>query len=59
MSKNFPHNKPVLDEIFLDYVNNYLTVEKWSEHYGISAKNGRELLIALQAIYDDQFEEEK
>lgn len=31
-------NKPTIDieALYLDYVNNFLTVEKFAEHYGVS-----------------------
>lgn len=35
-----PLQKALLD-MYLDYVNNFLTIEKWAEHYGISENLAR------------------
>ena len=31
-------------EMYLDYVNNFLTVEKFAEHYGITEEKANEII---------------
>lgn len=33
-----------LDEVYLDWVNNYLTVEKFAEDHGLTAEEGKRLI---------------
>jgi len=33
-------NRPITESMILDYVNNFLTVLKWAEHYGICPNRG-------------------
>jgi hypothetical protein len=35
--------RAILSELYLDYVNNYLTVEKFAEHHEIS----KEVMVSL------------
>lgn len=45
-------NKALID-IYLDYVNNYLTIDSWSEDHGISKKSGQAIIEALATDYND------
>ena len=42
-----------LREIYLDYVNNYLTVDKFAEHNGIHPTDARRLLSIGQVLHED------
>ena len=33
-------NRPITEVMILDYVNNFLTVLNWAEHYGICPNRG-------------------
>lgn len=35
---------------YLDYVNNYISVETWAEHRGLTLKEGEALLSILRSI---------
>jgi len=41
-----------LAAMYRDYVNNFLTVETWAEHYGLHVVNAPRLL-ALGALYHE------
>ena len=43
-----------LSKIYLDWVNNYLTIEKFAEHYGLYPKEA-EILISLarDCLYEE------
>lgn len=41
-------------EMYLDYVNNFLTVEKFAEHYGITLESAQFIIDTGRAI--DAFE---
>jgi len=38
-------------ELYVDYVNNFLTVEKWAEHYSLTLEQASEI-IAVGKITD-------
>lgn len=40
-----------LNKFYLDYFNNYLTVEKMAEHHGISAEECRILVAAGKEVH--------
>lgn len=42
----------VLIELYLDYVNNYITVKRWSEDQGISEKSGKDIIEILAKEYN-------
>lgn len=41
-----------LENIYLDMVNNYLSIEKWAEHNGITTEQARDLLKVAKRVYD-------
>ena len=45
--------KNELQKFYLDWVNNYLTIEKMAEHYGIST-GAVEILIDLGRTYHEK-----
>ena len=45
--------KNQLQEFYLDWVNNYLTIEKMSEHYGLTA-DATQTLIDLGRLYHEK-----
>lgn len=47
-----------LSEIYLDWCNNYLTIDKFSEHYGLTVEEGNQLLkLAKEVFYTDHPEQ--
>ena len=43
-----------LSEIYLDWVNNYLTIEKFAEHYGLYPKEAEILInLARDCLYEE------
>ena len=45
--------KKQLQEFYLDWVNNYLTIEKMAEHYGLTA-DATQVLIDLGRLYHEK-----
>jgi len=43
-------------EFFLDYFNNYLTVAKIAEHYGITEAEARYAIDVGRDIHESQFD---
>lgn len=41
-----------LIDIYLDWVNNYLTISKWAEHNGMTTKEATKFLDALGTAYN-------
>jgi len=46
------NNRYKLNEIYLDYLNNYLTIEKFAEHNGITTGMARELISIGRYIHE-------
>ena len=46
-----------LQAMYLDYVNNYLTVEKWAEHNGLYVSEARTLLDVCRQCHENQHPE--
>jgi len=44
--------KEQLHAAYLDYVNNFLTVEKFAEHYGISEEMARILISEMREYHE-------
>lgn len=44
--------RTVLNEIYLDYVNNYITVDKFAEHNGLTAMQACRLLDLAKEIHN-------
>ncbi len=42
--------KKKIEKMYLDYVNNFLTVECFSEHYGMSLDNGYRVIVLGRKI---------
>ena len=47
----------ILIETYLDYVNNYLTIEKWAEHNGLSYDHGKSLLRLAEHVFNSDHPE--
>ena len=43
--------RTVLSELYLDYHNNYLTLEKFAEHNGLFIIQARALISLAKSIY--------
>jgi len=51
-----PMNKSlrtILSELYLDYVNNYLTVEKFAEHHEVSFFMAMQIIEEGRAIHEE------
>lgn len=46
-----------LIEAYLDYVNNYLTVEVYAEHNGLTKEQALNLLALAKEVYDSRHPE--
>lgn len=45
--------RALLSELYLDYVNNYLTVEKFAEHHEISFFMAMQIIEEGRAIHEE------
>jgi hypothetical protein len=45
--------KRELSEVYLDWVNNFLSVEGFAEYYGLTEDQARTLIDLSRAIYED------
>jgi hypothetical protein len=43
-----------LIKIYLDYVNNYLTIEKFAEHSGLHFDQAESLLALARAVFNSE-----
>lgn len=43
--------RQILIIAYLDYMNNYLTVEKYAEHNGLTAEQGNIFIILARNVY--------
>lgn len=46
------NNRNKLNEIYLDYFNNYLTIDKFAEHNGITVDMARKLISIGKYIHE-------
>lgn len=46
-----------LIDLYLDYFNNYLTVERFAEHYQIAVEDAKEILKMGKSIHEYQCSE--
>lgn len=46
-------SKNELEKIYLDWANNFLTVERFAEHYGIDVKGANMLISSLRLLFGD------
>ena len=45
--------KNTLIEVYLDWVNDFLTVERFAEYYGLTVEQADALLRVCKSIYND------
>ena len=50
--------KDFLIEIYLDYANNYLTIEKFAEHQELNVKDIEYFINLGRKIYNNEYEKE-
>lgn len=43
-----------LQEWYLDFVNNYLTIEKWAEHHQVSVKEANDILSLGKKLHENR-----
>lgn len=48
-----------LVENYLDFVNNYLTVDKFAEHHGITLKQAHQLLTVGKSLHESRVSSEE
>jgi len=46
--------RDTLINAFLGFLNNYLTVEQWAEHNGLTEAQGLKLLALAQEVYNSE-----
>lgn len=44
-------NNEILREMYYDWINNFLTVERFAEYYGYDVDCSRRLIDALRLLY--------
>lgn len=49
--------RETLAAIYLDWVNNYLTIEKFSEHKGLTPAEGLQLVTLAQSCFENHHPE--
>lgn len=49
--------RQILIEMYLDYRNNYLTVEKFAEHNGLSEIHGHRLIALAREVFESDHPE--
>lgn len=49
--RDLDDDKRELEKIYLDWVNNFLTVEKFASYYGIDEKGARFLIASLRLLF--------
>lgn len=49
--------RDILIGVYLDYVNNYLTVEKFAEHNGLTKQQAEQLLRLAKAVFNSNHPE--
>jgi hypothetical protein len=42
-----------LQSLYLDWVNNYLTIDKFAEHHGLTTKEAELLLIVAKSCHEN------
>ena len=52
------HARDYLKAIYLDYINNYLTVDKYAEHNGLTAMQSCRLLDLAKEVFNSNHPEE-
>ena len=45
-------------EVYADFINNYLTIERFAEHNGLTNKQAKQFLDLAQSIFDSKHPEE-
>lgn len=48
--------KESAEKIYLEYLNSFLTIERFAEHYGISTGNAEKLIRACKDIREEEIE---
>lgn len=49
--------RDILIAAYLDYRNNYLTIEKYAEHNGLSIEQGYALITLARDVFNSKHEE--
>lgn len=44
--------RDILIEAYLDYRNNYLTIEKYAEHHGLTTQEGETLIDLAEKVFN-------
>ena len=48
--------KESAEKIYLEYLNSFLTIERFAEHYGISTDNAEKLIRVCKDIREEEIE---
>lgn len=46
--------REILINAYLDYWNNYITVEKYAEHNGLTVEQGKKLIDLAREVYNSE-----
>ena len=45
-----------LADLYLDWVNNFLTIEKFSEYYGLDEEDAKQLLVLAKKCHEQRID---
>ena len=46
--------RETLADLYLDWVNNFLTIEKFSEYYGLDEEDAKQLLVLAKKCHEQR-----
>ena len=46
--------RDTLADLYLDWVNNFLTIEKFSEYYGLDEEDAKQLLVLAKKCHEQR-----
>jgi len=46
-------SRQAIIEAYLDYINNYVTVEKWAEHMGLHLQEAKIALLLMRQVFSN------
>ena len=48
--------RDTLADLYLDWVNNFLTIEKFSEYYGLDEEDAKQLLVLAKKCHEQRID---
>ena len=47
----------ILIEVYMDFINNYLTIDLWAEHNSLTLEQGRQVIAVARQVYNSEHPE--